>query len=144
VRKTQLLLVGCVLGCGPASGTRAPDAPQLGQQGSAAVVQRQVEAYNNHALEPLLATYSDEVAIQTLPDTLVEQGKARLRQGSKQWFDTAPRVHADILHRTVLGSFVVDHERITGTPDGAPVEAVAIYQVIDGRIQRVWFVPPGQ
>jgi hypothetical protein len=39
-------------------------------------------------------------------------------------------------------AWVLDHERITG--DGEPFEAVAIYEVRDGLIRKVWFVPgPG-
>jgi hypothetical protein len=140
VRVAHLVFVLCMLGCGSATGRSSG---HLNKQGSAAVVQRQVEAYNAHDVEALLGTYSDSLTLQTLPDTTLVRGKDRLREGSKDWFSRAPRVHADILHRTVLGSFVVDQEHLTGTPDGAPLDAVAIYQVTDGRIQRVWFVPPG-
>lgn len=141
MRHGQLLLLGLMLGCGPRTDSKPS---RVGQLGSEAIVQRQVDAYNAHDLENFLATYSDSVALQTLPDTAAMVGKDRLRESSKEWFTRAPAVHADIVHRKVLGSFVVDQERITGTPDGAPLEAVAIYQVSDGSIRRVWFVPPGQ
>ena len=37
-----------------------------------------------------------------------------------------------------FGNKVVDHERIVGLgPE--PVEAVAVYEVNDGLIERVWF-----
>ena len=38
----------------------------------------------------------------------------------------------------VAGSTVVDHERITGLQVGV-VEAIAVYQVSEGRIRAVWF-----
>jgi hypothetical protein len=144
VRPTQLLLAGCVLASASGAGCSRRDSLPPSQSDAAAIVQRQVEAYNAHDVNALVGTYSDSVVAQTLPDTSVMRGKDLLREGSQGWFKQAPKVHADILHRVVLGSFVVDHEHITGTPGGTPLEAVAIYQVAAGRIQRVWFVPPGK
>ena len=143
MRSIRLLLAGGVF-AGAAAGCNRHNSPPPSQSATAAIVQRQVDAYNAHDVNALVGTYSDSVVAQTLPDTSVMRGKDLLREGSQGWFKQAPKVHADILHRIVLGSFVVDHEHITGTPDGAPLEAVAIYQVAAGRIQRVWFVPPGQ
>ena len=48
-----------------------------------------------------------------------------------------PQLHAELLHRSVLGDKVIDHERITGLRS-EPVEAVAAYLVRDGLIQNVW------
>jgi hypothetical protein len=52
-----------------------------------------------------------------------------------------PHLHAEILQRMVMGNKVIDHERITGLHE-APVEAVAVYEVTDGLIWRVWFFYP--
>jgi len=35
---------------------------------------------------------------------------------------------------------VIDHEEVTGMPDGRTVRAVAIYEVRDGKIRNVWFI----
>jgi len=42
-----------------------------------------------------------------------------------------------------MGSFVVDHERVTRTfPEGAgEVELIMIYQVLNERIARAWSIP---
>jgi hypothetical protein len=42
----------------------------------------------------------------------------------------------------VMGSFVVDHERVTRTfPEGAgTVELLMIYEVQDGRITKAWSI----
>ena len=42
--------------------------------------------------------------------------------------------------RIVLGRFVIDQERATGLPGGRMLDAVAIYEVIDGKIANVWFI----
>lgn len=41
----------------------------------------------------------------------------------------------------VQGAFVVDHDVVTGTPDGKPIEGIGIYEVGDGRIVRLWWTP---
>jgi hypothetical protein len=41
----------------------------------------------------------------------------------------------------VPGAFVVDHERVTGIPDGKSIEAIGIYEVRNGKIERVWWTP---
>jgi hypothetical protein len=38
----------------------------------------------------------------------------------------------------VSGHIVFDQERITGLP-GGELAAVAVYEVIEGRIETVWF-----
>jgi hypothetical protein len=40
----------------------------------------------------------------------------------------------------VLGNFVVDYEEVTGLPDVDVLHAIAIYEVNDGAIQKVWFI----
>ncbi len=49
-----------------------------------------------------------------------------------------PHLHAELLNRMGSGHIVVDHERITGLP-GGEMAAVAVYEVVGGRIKTVWF-----
>ena len=121
-------------------GTRAADDP-LGRIASA-TVDRQIAAYNAHDLEGFLATYADSVAVQNLGDTVAVHGKAELRRSTEEWFARAPEVRSEVLNRMVIGPFVVDHERLTGAPDGVPADVVGIFEVRDSLIWRVWFIPP--
>ena len=105
-----------------------------------AVVQRQLEAYNAHDIEAFVATYADDVQLFELPDKVLMRGSAELRERYAERFrDT--RLHADIVNRIALGDTVIDHERVRLTfPQGpGTVEAIAIYQVRDGKIINVWF-----
>jgi hypothetical protein len=52
-----------------------------------------------------------------------------------------PALRAEILQRIVIGNKVIDHERISGLAE-QPIEAVAVYEVADGLIDRVWFFYP--
>lgn len=105
---------------------------------AAVVVQRQVDAYNAHDIEAFAATYSDELEVYRMPSTVPTiSGKQKLREFYQNSRFNLPSLHAEILHRSVVGNKVVDHERITGIRD-EPYETVVVYLVRDDLIQRVW------
>ena len=107
------------------------------------VVQRQLEAYNARDLERFVATYAEDIKIYRLPATEPAiSGKAQLAEVYRERF-SSPSLHAEILTRIVLGNKVIDHERVRGIRE-TPLEAVAIYEVVAGLIQTVWFVYPEQ
>lgn len=103
------------------------------------VVQAQVEAYNAKNIEAFLATYSDDAELFEFPDKLIARGKEQLRERYSARF-VEPQLHAEIVKRIVLGDTVVDHERVRRTfPDGpGTLDAIAIYEVRDGKITRAW------
>ncbi len=103
------------------------------------VVQRQVEAYNRRDLEAFLACYADDAKLWRPPHELAESGIEGLRRRYRKRFDDAPNLHATIVRRIVLDRFVVDHEHVTGTQDG-PFDAIATYEVVEGRIVNAWFL----
>lgn len=106
----------------------------------AAVVQRQLEAYNARDLEALLAVYAPDARQYEHPDRLLATGTEEMRARFAVRF-AEPNLHATLLQRIVLDSLVIDHERITRTfPEGpGSIEMVATYEVRDGRITRAWF-----
>jgi len=109
---------------------------------SVEVVQRQLEAYNRHDLEAFVATYGDGVQLFRMPATAPAlTGRAQLAEFYAANRFNLPRLHAEVVNRIVLGNKVIDHERITGL-QAEPVEAVAVYEVADDLIQRVWFFYP--
>ena len=105
-----------------------------------AVVQAQLEAYNARDLDAFAATYADDVQLFQLPDKLLTSGVAQLREHYAKLF-TDTRLHAEIVNRIVMGQTVVDHERVRLTLSEGPgtLEAIAIYEVVNGKIARVWF-----
>jgi len=106
-----------------------------------AVVQQQLDAYNAHDVEALLATYADEARLFEHPATLLASGQAQLRERFALRFQE-PNLHAHLCRRIVMGHFVVDHEEVTRTfPEGAgTVELIATYEVLEGRIINAWFL----
>lgn len=106
-----------------------------------AVVQRQLDAYNAHDLDALMATYAEDIELYEHPATLLASGAAAVR--ARQAVRLAePNLHAHLVHRMVMGSFVVDQEVITRTfPEGpGQIELIATYEVRAGRIAKAWFL----
>jgi uncharacterized protein (TIGR02246 family) len=108
----------------------------------AAVVQRQLAAYNARDLETLLSIYADDAQLLEFPDTVVAQGREALRERFAARF-REPNLHAVLRHRVVAGDRVIDHECVTRTfPQGpGTIELTMIYEVRDGRIARAWALP---
>jgi hypothetical protein len=110
-------------------------------KGPVEVVEEQLAAYNARDLDRFAATYSEDISIWRMPATepgIV--GQARLREVYRKRF-TSPNLHATIVNRIATGDKVIDHERVVGIEAG-PIEAVAVYQVVDGLIAKVWFYYP--
>jgi len=109
--------------------------------GPVEVVEEQLEAYNARDLERFAATYSEDISIWRMPSTEPSiVGQAQLREVYRKRF-ASPNLHATIVNRIATGDKVIDHERVVGIEAG-PIEAVAVYQVIDGLIAKVWFYYP--
>ena len=105
-----------------------------------AVVQAQLEAYNARNIDAFIATYADDVKIFEFPDKLLSEGTADMRERYGKLFKDE-RLHATIVSRIAMGTTVIDHERVRLTLPQGPgtIEAVAIYEVRDGKITAVWF-----
>lgn len=107
----------------------------MSQDTPAAVVQRQLDAYNARDLDALLATYAPDARQYEHPGKLMANGAADIRERMAVRF-AEPNLHARLMQRVVMGNIVIDHEEVTRTfPEGAgTVEMVAIYEVVGGRI----------
>jgi hypothetical protein len=68
-------------------------------------------------------------------------GAAAIRAFYRDARFNVPALHTELLARTVVGGKVADHERVTGLKP-QPGEALAVYEVIDGRIANVWLYGP--
>ncbi|MGB8338381.1 MAG: nuclear transport factor 2 family protein [Burkholderiales bacterium] len=100
------------------------------------IIQRQLDAYNAHDLDALLATYALEAKQFEHPGKLLANGHAQIRERMTARFQDS-QLHARLIKRSVMGNVVIDQEEVTRTfPEGRGViELVAIYEVQDGKIQ---------
>ena len=108
---------------------------------AADLVQHQLDAYNAHDLDALLATYADDAQLFEHPATLLASGHSQLRARFALRFQE-PNLHAHLLSRILIDRFVIDHERVTRTfPEGpGTIELIATYEVVDGKIINAWFL----
>jgi hypothetical protein len=107
------------------------------------VVQAQVEAYNAHDLEAFARCYADDVTIYDLSGrTAPVRGIPELKKEYEFLVKAPPAFRVEVLRRITSGRIVVDHERVLGLPEekGTP-EAIAIFEVQEGKIKNVWFPP---
>ncbi len=103
-----------------------------------ALVQAQLEAYNQRDLATFVAQFSDDVRIYRPPATApVIQGKATFSDFYQNERFNLPNLHAEIVSRMVVGNKVVDYERISGIRD-EPFEVMVVFEVSDGLIQAMW------
>jgi hypothetical protein len=105
------------------------------------MAQAQLDAYNARDLDTFVACYAADVKVSRLPSgQILAQGRDALRETYGKLFANAPELHCALLNRIVHGRCVVDHEEVTGIPGREQVHAVAIYEVEDGLIRKVWFL----
>ncbi len=107
----------------------------------AAVVQRQLDAYNARDIDALLATYAEDAQMFEHPSKLLASGAAALRERFLARFQE-PNLHATLLSRTVMGHMVIDHEELSRTfPEGpGKIGLIMIYEVQAGRIVKAWSI----
>lgn len=102
------------------------------------LAQKQLEAYNARDIDAFLEPYADDVEIYTFPNTLRTKGKDEMRKSYDTYFKKTPNLHCEIKNRIIQGNTVIDKEFITGVDK--PFEAIAIYQIENNKIKRVYFV----
>ena len=106
----------------------------------AAVVQRQLEAYNRKDVDAWLATYALDAEQFVLHGDRLAKGHEEMRQRILARF-AEPDLHARLVSRSVMGSLVVDLEEITRNfPEGkGSMEMLCLYEVAQGHIVRASF-----
>lgn len=108
---------------------------------AALLAQQQLDAYNQQNIEEFLEVYSEDVVVMHFPgDEIVYTGKDKMRERYSQLFKNNPNQHAELLSRMVKGNIVIDHEYVTGGSNGQVIKAIAMYEILDNKIQKVWFV----
>ena len=99
-----------------------------------------IEKWNDRDVPRLLGLFEPSAAIYELPlPDPVASGEEQLRERFEKIFDASGPYKLEVTKHTSGGDWVVYLERGVLDPDGKPAEALAIYQIRDGRIRRVWY-----
>ncbi len=103
----------------------------------AELADQQLLAYNAHNLEAFLAAYAEDVEVYDwATNKLRMKGKEEMRKGYA-FLNNEGKRHCNLLNRIVQGNIVIDHEEIL--TERGTFYAVAIYEIKDGKIAKVWF-----
>ena len=103
-------------------------------------VDQQLTAYNNRDLDNFLACYSDDIQVFLLESNqLLTHGKEQLLQSMTASFAANPNAQTVLISRICQGNLIIDLEKITGYTDGQTITTIAIYEVQNTKITRLWF-----
>jgi uncharacterized protein (TIGR02246 family) len=100
------------------------------------VVDRQVQAYNQRDVEAFAACYAQDAVFEDARANVLLRGRDEIRAKYAAFFEASPTLHVEIPTRIELGEYVIDEERVSGTPAGE-IHAVVIYHVTEGAIDHV-------
>ncbi|VAW13274.1 hypothetical protein MNBD_BACTEROID03-2779 [hydrothermal vent metagenome] len=102
------------------------------------IVQKQLDAYNARDIEAFLDTYSNNVVVCNFPNKMQFKGIAKMRSSYSDFFKSTPDLNCIIKNRIIIGNKVIDEEYLT--VNGVNFNAVAIYEVENGKIAKVTFL----
>lgn len=106
------------------------------------LINHQTAAYNTRDLAKFTACYAEDCQIFRMPYTTpTVKGRAQLLKEYEMRFRN-PALRAEIISTMVMGNKVIEHERAYGILE-EPIEVLAIYEIVGGLIQNVWFHFPG-
>jgi hypothetical protein len=114
------------------------------------VVMAQIEAFNQRDLEGFLATYDSGAELYDLASGRpLATSQATLRERYRDQFENdcqetigrpCPDLHVNVISTQTVGNFVIAKESARLQIDTPPMEFVVVYEVIDAKIRRAWFI----
>lgn len=111
------------------------------------VVERFLEAFNRHDVEAMLSLAHADVQWLTVADDKISvdtAGQAALRDSMKSYFASLPTVRSTFESALVAGPYVtvVERARWQGKSGERTQAALAVYEVREGKVRRVWYFHP--
>ncbi|NJO13471.1 MAG: GNAT family N-acetyltransferase [Gammaproteobacteria bacterium] len=102
------------------------------------VVATNLAAYNARDLEAFMACCAATIEIwDQQTGVCLLHGAEQVRATYGELFARSPHLHSSIVRRACVGNVVIDYEIVTGR-DGGDLEILISYQVLEGRIARIW------
>ena len=117
---------------------------QLSPEPVVDIVQKQLIAYNAKNLTEFTALFHEDAELFNLGDPKpIASGKTELTALYKRLFEQSPNLRSEVISRQVIGNKVLDYEIITGRMNQTePVYLIAIYEIVDLKIKRCYFIRP--
>jgi hypothetical protein len=103
-------------------------------------VDKQLEAFDEKDLEAFLECYSDDIKAYMLESNeLMSDGKDQLKKSMEESFKSKPNAKTIVAERITQNNLVIDLEEIIDYIEGKIVKSVAIYEIKDEKISKIWF-----
>ena len=115
----------------------APSEAQLTKD----IVMEQVSAYAKRDIDRFIAMHAPNVRQYLFPGTVTHDGAESLRTSYQALFAGNPELGMTIKGMISIGNYAFVRERVTGLRGLGSVDAIAIYEVTDRKISRVWLIP---
>ena len=104
------------------------------------IVEKQLLAFNEKDIETFLSCYSEDIVVKMLEtDQVLANGKDELKEIMNISFTSEKSSSTGVINRISQGEFIIDKERIIGHKDGKIITSLAIYQIKNQKIERLWF-----
>lgn len=106
------------------------------------VANAQLVAYNARDMEAYLALFHADAVLINLPDqSVIAEGLAAIRAMYEVRF-AAAGLRCEVHQRSEIGNIAIDRETVHTTAN-PPVDILAMYEVIDQKIKRIFFIRGG-
>ncbi len=103
------------------------------------VAKLQLKAYNAHDLEGYMDLFHRDAVIYDLPSgDVIAEGYEEIQSLYAQRFSN-DELYCAVTNQMEIGDYAIDREVLTGLP-GGQVQVLAMYEVLDGLIKRIFFV----
>lgn len=114
------------------------NASSLMAQSSEEIVQQQLNFYNQRDLEGFMSLFADDASlINQSNGKILAEGWKEVKEVYCSLFEQSPDLYSELKNRIVLGSTVIDHERISGRMGSSNIiELVVMYELKEAKIFR--------
>ena len=107
-----------------------------------AIADAQLVAYNACDMDSYLALFHEDAMLVNLPNQeVVAQGIDAIGAMYEARFKT-PGLRCEVHDRSEIGNIAIDRETVH-TDGNPPVDILAMYEVVENRIRRIFFVRGG-
>jgi len=104
-------------------------------------VKAQLEAYNNRDIDSFILNFHEKCICEDGEGNILLSGKKAMYDSYKRMFDSSSDLFCNVVNRTIIGSYVLDEEKVKGRA-GIKTEShvIAIYRVENELIVHVRFI----
>ncbi len=104
------------------------------------LIDKQIKAYNEQNLDEFINCYSDDIQVFMLEtNQKLTDGVEQLKETMKSSFEANPNAETLVESRIIQKNLVVDVETVLGHVEDKIIRAIAIYEITDNKISKLWF-----